>query len=355
MATEQDRRKRRPLRMQAAPIGNPFEVLGAVANPSRDSRVVLDVPAQAERTLSALAGIFAAQKAAREFTGVDKVLNPIGAAINTFGPMLDDPKVAQSLGFKLDMPAVKAAGYRTPNFGSVSKAGSRAGADMWGGGDQPPSGPNVALAAPFSGGPVGLDQFRAAIVQQESRGNYAARNRDTGAMGAYQVMPETGRVLAGRLGLPWRPDLMTSNTPEGRQYQDAVGNAAVKEAYEYGGGDVAKAAMYYHGGSNQKIWGPKTRQYASEIGQRLGGAGGLMNPFDSSAPYMDQALGAVRAGTQAALQPFTVNAKMPDAPEFPDAPQLPKRDFNETDQLLQAMKPVFMDEVRQKKIGRAHV
>lgn len=325
---EENARYRRSLR-------NPFEgAVGRQLNPTGDSRVVVDIPRRAETIKRGLADVFNFQKNMVQRAG--DVLVPGRALVNALGPassaaldMLDDPSVHQAFGFGLDRPAItaqKGNPYRVPNFGDSK--GISASATF--GQPQPTATPNVALAAPFSGGPVGLDQFRAAIVQQESRGNYAARNRDTGAMGAYQVMPETGRVLAERLGLPWRPDLMTSNTPEGRQYQDAVGNAAVKEAYEYGGGDMAKAAMYYHGGSNTKIWGPKTRQYAAEVGQRLGGAGGLMNPFDSGAPYMDQALGAVRAGTQAALQPFTVNAKMPDAPEFPDAPQLPKRDFSES-------------------------
>ena len=121
------------------------------------------------------------------------------------------------------------------------------------------------------GGPLSVDSVLPHIVAQESGGNYAARNRSTGALGAYQVMPATGQALAQRLGLPWRPELMAAATPEGKAYQDAIGGAAVKEAVDASGGDPATMAAYYHGGSDRSKWGPKTRQYAAEVTARLGG------------------------------------------------------------------------------------
>ena len=127
-----------------------------------------------------------------------------------------------------------------------------------------------------TGGALTLNSLRGHFVQQESRGNYAARNRETGAMGAYQVMPATGRVLARRLGMGWRPDLMTSTSAEGRQYQDAIGGAAIQEAIDHGGGDLSTIAQYYHGGSNRRIWGPRTRQYARDMAGRVyGGSRGV--------------------------------------------------------------------------------
>lgn len=128
------------------------------------------------------------------------------------------------------------------------------------------------------GGPASVDSLLPAIVQQESRGNYGAVNSSTGAMGAYQVMPATGKSLADQLGLPWRPDLMTSPSPAGRQYQDQIGKAAVAEAVAASGGDVGTAAAYYHGGSDRAKWGPKTRQYAQEVAARVGGGGQLKPP-----------------------------------------------------------------------------
>lgn len=120
-------------------------------------------------------------------------------------------------------------------------------------------------------GPLTVDNFLPAIVKQESGGNYKAVNRESGALGAYQVMPATGASLAQKLGLPWRPDLMTADTPEARQYQDQIGRAAVKEAVDNSGGDPATAAAYYHGGSDRSKWGPRTQKYAREVAARVNG------------------------------------------------------------------------------------
>lgn len=83
-------------------------------------------------------------------------------------------------------------------------------------------------------------------------------------------MPDTGRVLAQRAGLPWRPDLMRGTSPEARAYQDRLTDAALQEAWEYGGGDARKAAYYYFAGPNKKGWGPKTRKYGESILRRMG-------------------------------------------------------------------------------------
>lgn len=109
------------------------------------------------------------------------------------------------------------------------------------------------------------------IVAAESGGDYTAQS-PAGALGAYQVMPETARALAGRLGLPWNPGLMTSNTEEGRRYQDQIGGAAIAEAIQASGGDPRMMAAYYHGGSDQSKWGPKTNAYADNVASRIGGS-----------------------------------------------------------------------------------
>lgn len=129
-------------------------------------------------------------------------------------------------------------------------------------------------SAPTQAGPISGEALLPAIVAQESGGNYTARNASSGALGAYQVMPATGSALAQRLGLPWRPDLMTSDAPEARAYQDQIGRAAVEEAVSATGGDPVQAAMYYHGGSDKTKWGPKTQQYGQEVVARLGGPNG---------------------------------------------------------------------------------
>lgn len=90
-------------------------------------------------------------------------------------------------------------------------------------------------------------------------------------MGIGQVMPETAKALAARIGVPYRPDLMAGNHPEARQYQDAITHQAVLEAWNAGGGgkDVVTAAKYYFAGSDRGKWGPKTARYANDIISRL--------------------------------------------------------------------------------------
>lgn len=119
---------------------------------------------------------------------------------------------------------------------------------------------------------AGFDAFKSAIIGQESGGRYGVRNaQGSGAMGIGQVMPATARTLAGRIGLPYRPDLMTGNNEQARAYQDAITEAAVREAWEAGNGDLNTAAMYYHGGSDRGKWGPKTRSYAEQVLARMRG------------------------------------------------------------------------------------
>jgi hypothetical protein len=67
---------------------------------------------------------------------------------------------------------------------------------------------------------------------------------------------------------------MRSNTPQGRQYQDAIGNAAIQEALRAGMGDVGRAAAYYHGGSDESQWKGKTQAYARDIVANMGSGGG---------------------------------------------------------------------------------
>jgi len=123
-----------------------------------------------------------------------------------------------------------------------------------------------------SGAPLTVETARPLFKAQESSGNYGAVNKDTGALGAYQVMPNTGAAIAKQLGLAWRPDMMTRDDPASVRYQDAIGGAAIKEALNASGGDPRTAFMYYYGGPDRSKWGPKTRQYADEMLARSGGA-----------------------------------------------------------------------------------
>lgn len=143
--------------------------------------------------------------------------------------------------------------------------------------DEPSNGSYAGggLVAFADGGGVDLDAFRRAIIQQESGGRYGIPNaQGSGAMGIGQIMPATARALAKRLGLEYRPDLLAGTGKAARQYQDALTSEATREAWEYGGGDIGRAAAYYFAGPNQKGWGEKTRKYQSDIMRRLGMDGG---------------------------------------------------------------------------------
>jgi len=120
-------------------------------------------------------------------------------------------------------------------------------------------------------GAGGYNDFRKAIVAQESGGRYGIPNRQgSGAMGIGQIMPDTARALAKRLGREYRPDLLAGTDEASREYQNALTDAATKEAWEYGKGDAQTAAKYYFAGPNKKGWGDKTAKYGADILGRLG-------------------------------------------------------------------------------------
>lgn len=119
---------------------------------------------------------------------------------------------------------------------------------------------------------VAFQAFKRAIIGQETGGRYGIPNAEgSGAMGVGQIMPDTARSLAKRIGLPYRPDLLAGTHPEAQTYQNALTNSALQEAWSYGGGDVRKAAHYYFAGPNRTGWGPKTKRYGDDIIRRMGG------------------------------------------------------------------------------------
>jgi hypothetical protein len=139
--------------------------------------------------------------------------------------------------------------------------------------DEPDNGSYAGggLVAFAQGGGADLAAFRRAIIQQESGGRYGIPNAEgSGAMGIGQIMPDTARALAKRLGLPYRPDLLAGKDKAAQDYQIALTNEATREAWDYGDGDIRSAAAYYHAGPNKKGWGPKTAKYQNDILRRLG-------------------------------------------------------------------------------------
>jgi soluble lytic murein transglycosylase len=107
-----------------------------------------------------------------------------------------------------------------------------------------------------------------AIIQQESGGNGLAVS-PKGALGSTQMLPGTAREMAQKLQIPFRPDLLRSNTPEGLAYQRKLGEAYFQQGLGETG-NLRDALRYYHGGPDRSIWGPKTNAYADAILRRMG-------------------------------------------------------------------------------------
>ena len=75
--------------------------------------------------------------------------------------------------------------------------------------------------------------------------------------------------MAGQLGLPWRPELMTAGSPEAAAYQRALGEAYLRQGIA-ATGNLRDGLRYYHGGPNRRLWGPKTNAYADAVLGRMG-------------------------------------------------------------------------------------
>jgi hypothetical protein len=121
------------------------------------------------------------------------------------------------------------------------------------------------------------------IINRESGYRYGVTNTEgSGAMGLGQIMPKTGKVLAQRANMPWRPDLMTGTSPEAKQYQQTLTGLALREAWNSQGGNPAEASGYYFAGPNRAGWGSKTRDYiAGTANAQAGGLGGTAAAADS--------------------------------------------------------------------------
>jgi len=132
------------------------------------------------------------------------------------------------------------------------------------------------MVAFADGGDVDAARLRRALLMQESGGDYGVVNAEgSGAMGAYQFMPDTARALAKRIGKEYRPDLMTGDkgrSKEGRAYQESLMDAQMKDILTYSGGDIGKAGAYHFAGPNKAGHGAKTRKYEQDILRRYSGS-----------------------------------------------------------------------------------
>jgi hypothetical protein len=164
-----------------------------------------------------------------------------------------------------DLRAVQNA-YRTANLANDVQSTANA---MYEGGKSVPSSGQASAATPES--------LWASIKTQESHNQPGVTGPETPygqAQGLTQMLPATAQAMAEKLGLPWRPELMTEKTPEAAAYQEQLGHAYFQQGLEANNGDLRKAAEYYYGGPDTSKWGPKTNAYADQVIARAGGASG---------------------------------------------------------------------------------
>lgn len=194
----------------------------------------------------------------QSFDPTDEALDSIATAAMTMEQVLSDGRIDW-----------KQIGGEAGGLAAFDQMGNPVGSG------NPYAGAAVNGAAPFNpsnvvpAGSVDPDLFEA-LIKQESGGDGNAISSQ-GALGSTQMLPGTAQEMAQKLGLPWRPELMRNTSPEAIQYQRALGQAYLQEGMERYGGDTRKALMYYHGGPDERIWGPKTRAYPDQVLSRLGG------------------------------------------------------------------------------------
>lgn len=139
-----------------------------------------------------------------------------------------------------------------------------------GGGQYQGNIPNVTGNSSF-------EKFIAAITGQESGGNYNARNRSSGAMGRYQIMP--GNINGTRRGWDYEAlgrDITPSQFMGNPKLQDAIARYKLQQYYNKWGPRGAAVAWYAGPGmvgrAGNKSQGayPTINQYANNILRRMG-------------------------------------------------------------------------------------
>lgn len=110
------------------------------------------------------------------------------------------------------------------------------------------------------------------LVHQESGGRAGIPGPHTRygqPFGMTQLLPDTAREMAQRLGMPYMPALLRGTDENSARYQQALGRAYLREGLQRYNGDQRLALMYYHGGPNEQLWGARTHAYAEQILNRL--------------------------------------------------------------------------------------
>lgn len=148
--------------------------------------------------------------------------------------------------------------------------------------------PGTSITIPGSGGGSGkggksFESFMQAIQAQESGGSYSARNRSSGAMGKYQIMPGN---ITGSGG--WDKEALGRNVSVSQfmgspEIQDAIARHKLQQYYNQYGAAGAAVAWYAGPGNAKKYVAsggkgfnrrqgnyPSVSSYAQQILRRMG-------------------------------------------------------------------------------------
>lgn len=119
-----------------------------------------------------------------------------------------------------------------------------------------------------------------ALAQVESDENPNIPDSSAGAQGPMQIMPKTQQGLGMKPG-------------DAKDYSLAVhaGADLMDRNLKQYGGDVGKAVLAYHGGTDEKNWGPKTRDYLRKVTEKYQTIRGGSKPEEE-----DDAFSAAFAG-----------------------------------------------------------
>jgi hypothetical protein len=223
---------------------------------------------------------------------------------------------------------------------------------------------------PSSFGDPAYDHYEAAVAQSYGNPTLAdglARLRQlgersnagavssAGAKTPYQITPSTRSAIMKQFGFdPW-------SSP-----QNAARGAAIA-ATTYVGKDanfndpqiMARAAGGYFAGAKGAAnpfgtasdGNNTTGQYVQRV---LGPNTPLAAPFDNpyNPAYDRAALGAIGDERKALMTPFTATANVGPAPQLPAPEAVPQTDFSQSDQAMQAMKPIEMSEKERLQMQR---
>jgi hypothetical protein len=139
-------------------------------------------------------------------------------------------------------------------------------------------GPDLSFLGGGKGGGSAFDKFMAAISGQESGGNYRAVNKDSGALGKYQIMPGN---LSGK-GRGWDyealgRDVSSSQFLNSPQLQEQIARYQMQQYYNKWGPRGAAIAWYAGPGAvnNKNLNAPQgsypsINQYVAAVLRRLG-------------------------------------------------------------------------------------